>query len=225
MGAHAASEGMCDIAGTTRDSLPVHRVYVDGFWMDETEVTNAEFAKFVKATGYVTIAERKPTLEEFPGAPPENLVAGSVVFTPSPTPVPLDNHFRWWRYEQGANWKHPQGPSTGIRGRDDDPVVHIAYDDALAYAKWAGKRLPTEAEWEFAARGGATGQIYAWGNDLHPHGRQMASTYQGEFPVRDTGEDGYVGIAPVRSFPPNGYGLYDVAGNVWEWVSDRYRPD
>ena len=225
MGSRAGSESLCSMPGLTRDALPVHRVYVDGFWMDATEVTNADFGAFVKATGYVTVAERAPTAGEFPGAPPENLVAGSVVFTPTPQPVSLDNHFQWWRYEKGANWRHPEGPATTIQGREMYPVVHIAYDDALAYAAWAGKRLPTEAEWEFAARGGLSGTLYAWGDVFQPGGKSMANTYQGIFPVKDSGADGFTGIAPVASFPPNGYGLYDVAGNVWEWTSDWYRPD
>ena len=208
-----------------RDARPVHRVYVDGFWMDATEVTNEQFEKFVTATGYVTIAERTPTQEEFPTAPPENLVAGSTVFTPTPSPVPLNDHFQWWRYQKGANWRHPNGPDSDLRGREKYPVVHIAYDDAVAYATWARKRLPTEAEFEFAARGGLSGKIYAWGDELHPGDRFMANTLQGLFPVRDTGEDGFAGIAPVKSFPANGYGLYDIAGNVWEWTSDWYRPD
>ena len=208
-----------------RDARPVHRVYVDGFWMDATEVTNEQFEQFVKATGYVTIAERTPTQEEFPTAPPENLVAGSTVFTPTPAPVPLNNHFQWWRYQKGANWRHPDGPDSDLRGRGKHPVVHIAYEDAAAYATWARKRLPTEAEFEFAARGGLSGKIYAWGDELYPGDRFMANTLQGLFPVRDTGKDGFAGVAPVKSFPANGYGLYDIAGNVWEWTSDWYRPD
>jgi formylglycine-generating enzyme required for sulfatase activity len=198
---------------------------VDGFWMDQSEVTNEQWEKFVKATGYRTIAEIAPTQEEFPTAPPENLVAGSTVFTPTPAPVPLDNMFQWWRYQQGANWRHPEGPDSDLKGREKYPVVHVAYPDAVAYAKWAGKRLPTEAEWEFAVRGGKAGEIYAWGNDLKPGGKWMANIYEGKFPVNDTSEDGFAGIAPVAQFPPNGYGLYDVAGNVWEWASDWYRPD
>lgn len=225
MGATAASEGMCDIHGLTGDSLPVHRVYVDGFWMDTTAVTNAEFAAFAKATGYKTIAERTPTREEFPTAPPENLVAGSVVFTPTKEPVPLNNHYQWWNYVKGANWRHPLGPQSDLKGKDNYPVVHIAYPDAQAYAKWAGKRLPTEAEFEFAARGGLAGKLYAWGDEFHPGGKFMANTFQGKFPVHDTGADGFAGVAPVAQFPPNGYGLYDMAGNVWEWTSDWYRPD
>ncbi len=225
MGSHAESEVHCARPGVTRDALPVHRVYVDGFWMDATELTNEEFARFVRATGYVTIAERTPTAAEFPGTPLENLVAGSTVFTPTAAPVPLDDHFRWWRYQKGANWRHPEGPRSTIKVREKYPVVHIAFDDALAYANWAGKRLPTEAEWEFAARGGLTGKLYAWGDDFRPEQKAMANTYQGEFPIRDTGGDGFPGLAPVASFAPNNYGLYDVAGNVWEWVSDWYRPD
>jgi len=209
----------------TRDSRPIHRVYVDGFFMDQTDVTNAEFAQFVKATGYVTVAERKPRQEDFPNAPPENLVAGSVVFSPPDHAVPLDNHFGWWSYVHGANWQHPAGPKSSIAGKDRYPVVQIAYEDAEAYARWAGKRLPTEAEWEFAARGGLAGKPYIWGDDFRPNGKWMANTHQGHFPMQDTGEDGYAGIAPVRSYPPNGYGLYDMAGNVWQWTRDWYRPD
>jgi formylglycine-generating enzyme required for sulfatase activity len=225
MGSPVESDSLCSMPGMSRDASPIHRVYVDGFWMDTTELTNEQFARFVNATGYITIAERTPTAAEFPGAPPENLVAGSTVFTPTPEPVPLDNHYVWWRYQKGANWRHPEGPESNINGREHYPVVQIAYDDAVAYAKWAGKRLPTEAEWEFAARGGLSGKLYAWGDDFHPNGKAMANTYQGRFPVKDTGEDGFAGLAPVASFAPNGYGLYDVAGNVWEWVSDWYRPD
>ena len=209
------------------DGRPIHRVYVDGFWMDANEVTNDEFTRFVKATGYVTIAERAPTREEFPNAPPENLAAGSVVFAPPSSSVALDDHYQWWTYVRGASWKHPEGPGTSIAGRGSFPVVHVAYPDAEAYAAWARKRVPTEAEWEFAARGGLSGKPYAWGDELKPGGKWMANIYQGEFPVqgKDTAEDGFVGIAPVRQYPPNGYGLYDVAGNVWEWTSDWYRAD
>ena len=207
------------------DARPIHRVYVDGFWMDRTDVTNEEFARFIKATGYVTVAERAPTAEEFPGAPPENLIAGSVVFSPPDHPVSLNNHFQWWSYVKGANWRHPEGPKSNLKGREKFPVVHVAYPDALAYAKWAGKRLPTEAEWEFAARGGLAGKRYPWGDEFQPSGKWMANTHQGRFPVSDTGADGYIGIAPVARFPPNGYGLYDMAGNVWQWTSDWYRPD
>jgi formylglycine-generating enzyme required for sulfatase activity len=209
----------------TRDSRPIHRVYVDGFWMDKTEVTNEQFAAFVKATGYVTVAERTPRAEDFPGAPPENLVAGSVVFSPPSHPVPLNNHFEWWSYVKGASWRHPLGPESSIAGKEKFPVVHVAYEDAAAYANWAGRRLPTEAEWEFAARGGMTGQLYPWGNEFRHESQFMANSHQGHFPDHDTGEDHFVGVAPVAQFEANGYGLYDVGGNVWEWVTDWYRPD
>jgi sulfatase modifying factor 1 len=207
------------------DARPIHRVYVDGFWMDKTDVTNEEFARFVKATGYVTVAERTPSAKDFPGAPSENLVAGSVVFSPPDHPVPLNDHFQWWRYVKGADWRHPEGPKSNIKGREKYTVVQVAYQDALAYATWAGKRLPTEAEWEFAARGSLAGKRYPWGDDFQPNGKWMANTHQGHFPNTDTGDDGYAGIAPVAQFPPNGYGLYDMAGNVWQWTSDWYRPD
>jgi formylglycine-generating enzyme len=207
------------------DARPIHRVYVDGFWMDKTDVTNEEFARFVKATGYVTVAERTPSAKDFPGAPSENLVAGSVVFSPPDHPVPLNDHFQWWIYVKGADWRHPEGPKSNIKGREKYPVVQVAYQDALAYATWAGKRLPTEAEWEFAARGSLAGKRYPWGEDFQPNGKWMANTHQGHFPNTDTGDDGYAGIAPVAQFPPNGYGLYDMAGNVWQWTSDWYRPD
>jgi len=209
----------------TEDSRPIHRVRVNGFWMDKTEVTNRQYAAFVKATGYVTIAERTPTAEDFPGAPPENLVAGSVVFTPPGHAVPLDSHFRWWSYVDSADWRHPLGPESDLKGREDFPVVHVAHEDAESYAKWAGKRLPTEAEWEFAARGGLTGQVYPWGNAFLVDGKFMANTHQGHFPNEDTHADAHSGIAKVATYPPNGYGLFDVAGNVWEWTSDWYRPD
>jgi formylglycine-generating enzyme required for sulfatase activity len=209
----------------TDDSRPIHRVYVDAFWMDTTELTNEQFGAFVKATRYVTVAERTPRAEDFPGAQPENLVAGAVVFAQPDHPVPLDSHLRWWSYVKGADWRHPLGPGSSIDGKERFPVVHLAYDDAAAYAKWAGKRLPTEAEWEFAARGGLTGQVYPWGDEFKKDGRWMANTHQGHFPDHDSGEDTFTGIGPVAQFPPNAYGLYDVAGNVWEWVSDWYRPD
>jgi formylglycine-generating enzyme required for sulfatase activity len=225
MGSDEAGESLCGLPGVTRDAQPIHRVYVDGFWMDKTDVRNEQFDQFVKATGYVTIAERTPTKEEFPGAPPENLVAGSTVFTPTAGPVPLNDYFQWWRYEKGANWRHPEGSASDLKGREKYPVVHIAYPDAEAYAKWAGKRLPTEAEWEFAARGGLSGKLYAWGDQLKPGGKWMANIYEGQFPVKDTGDDGFAGLAPVAQFPANGYGLYDMAGNVWQWCSDWYRAD
>jgi formylglycine-generating enzyme len=224
-----ATDAGSTAAGTCSDPMgdawPVHRVYVDGFWMDATEVTNEAFDRFVRATGYVTVAERAPTAEEFPDAPPENLIAGSVVFTPPGRPVPLDSQLRWWAYRKGASWRQPTGPGSNLRGRARYPVVQVAYADAAAYAAWAKKRLPTEAEFEFAARGGLSGKRFAWGDELRPGGRWMANVFEGHFPDRDTGDDGWAGIAPVASFPPNGYGLYDVAGNVWEWVADWYRSD
>jgi len=208
-----------------QDARPWHRVYVNGFWIDKTEVTNAEFARFVAATGYVTIAERTPRAEDFPGAPPENLVAGSVVFTPPAGPVSLDDHYQWWNYVKGADWRHPTGPGSTTLGKENHPVVHVAYDDALAYAAWAGKRLPTEAEFEFAARGGLDRKAFAWGDSFMSGGHYMANTFQGHFPDTNSGEDGFLATAPVGSFPANAYGLYDLAGNVWEWASDWYRPD
>jgi len=228
------SMGAADPTGTDRndvgmratdDSRPIHRVYVDGFWMDRTEVTNRQYAAFVRATGYVTVAERTPRAEDFPGAPPENLVAGAVVFSPPHHPVSLDDSYQWWSYVKGANWRHPLGPASSIEGKENYPVVDVAYDDAVAYATWAGHRLPTEAEWEFAARGGLTGEPYVWGRELRPNGRWMANTHQGHFPNEDDGADGFPGLAPVAQFPRNHYGLYDVAGNAWEWVNDWYRPD
>ncbi len=227
MGSDKSSDSLCSQPGTTSDATPIHRVYVDAFWMDKTEVTNAQYAEFVKATGYVTVAEKQPTQEEFPAVPPENLVAGSTVFTPTETAVPLNNHFQWWSYVHGANWTHPRGPETSIDGREDFPVVQVAYEDAEAYARWAGKRLPTEAEWEFAARGGRLGELYTWGNQLKIDGKYQANIYQGRFPTQDgdSGLDGFKGIAPVAQYPPNGFGLFDMSGNVWEWVSDWYRHD
>jgi len=209
----------------TRDSRPIHRVYVDGFFMDKTDVTNAQFAAFVKGTGYITVAEKTPRAEDYPGAPPENLVAGAVVFSPPDHAVPLDDHFQWWSYVKGANWRHPTGPKSSIKGNENYPVVQVAYEDAEAYANWAGKRLPTEAEWEFAARGGLAGKPFVWGEKFKPNGKWMANTHQGHFPDHDAGSDGFVGLAPVAQFAPNGYGLYDMAGNVWQWVADWYRPD
>jgi len=216
------------------NEAPAHRVKVSGFWMDKTDVTNAEFAAFVKATGYVTTAERKPEWSSLqvqlpPGTPKPSdaqLVAGSMVFTGTSQPVALDDASQWWRYVPGANWRHPQGPNSSIVGKDDYPVVQVSYEDALAYAKWVGKRLPTEAEWEFAARGGLEQADFAWGREFHPNGKKMANTFAGsQFPVLDSQTRSQVGTTKVGSFPPNGYGLYDMSGNVWQWVTDWYRAD
>jgi formylglycine-generating enzyme required for sulfatase activity len=226
MGAADPADGR-DVVGmqATADSRPIHRVAVDGFWMDRTEVTNDQFAAFVKATGYVTVAERTPRAEDFPGVPAASLVPGSAVFSPPDHAVPLDTDLRWWTYAKGANWRQPLGPGSSIKGTGNHPVVHVAYEDAEAYARWARKRLPTEAEWEFAARGGLTGALYVWGDEFRPGGRWMANSHQGHFPDHDAASDGAAGVAAVGQFPANGYGLFDVAGNVWEWVSDWYRPD
>jgi formylglycine-generating enzyme len=207
------------------DARPVHRVAVDGFWMDKTEVTNTQFTKFVDATGYVTVAERKPRPEDFPGVPLEKLVAGSIVFTPPKDAVPLDNYMRWWAYVESANWRHPEGPGSDLKGRENHPVVQISYEDATAFAKWAGKRLPTEAEFEWAARGGLDRKTFVWGDEFKPEGKFRANTFQGNFPNKNTGEDGFLATAPVGSFDANAFGLFDVAGNVWEWCSDWYRAD
>lgn len=207
------------------ETRPWHRVTVDGFWMDKTDVTNVQFAQFVRATNYVTIAERTPRAEDYPGVPPENLVAGSIVFTPPDHPVELKDNREWWAYVPGANWRHPEGPSSNLKGRENHPVVHIAYEDAVACCKWARKRLPTEAEFDFASRGGLDRKRYDWGDEFRPHGKFMANTFQGNFPNKNTAEDGYHATAPVGSFPSNGFGLFDMSGNVWQWTSDWYRPD
>jgi sulfatase modifying factor 1 len=212
---------------------PAHLVQIQGFWIDQHDVTNAEFSKFVEATRYVTTAERKIEWEDLkkelpPGTPkPDNssLAPGALVFTPASGPVPLNDLSAWWRWVQGANWRHPEGPGSSIQGRENHPVVQVSWNDAVAYSQWAGKRLPTEAEWECAARGGLESKRYVWGDEFKPGGKYMANTWQGIFPVRDSGEDGFVGTSPVGSFPANGYGLYDMAGNVWQWCSDWYRAD
>lgn len=207
------------------DARPVHVVRVSGFWMDEHEVTNAQFAEFVRQTGYVTVAERPLNPKDYPDVPPAQLIPGSAVFSPPAQPVSLNNPLQWWQYVGGASWQHPKGPNSSIRGHEQEPVVQVSYDDAVAYARWAGKRLPTEAEWEFAARGGRGSQTYYWGNDLKPGGHWVANIFQGDFPHKNTLDDGFAEAAPVRTFPANGYGLYDMDGNVWEWCQDYYRPD
>jgi formylglycine-generating enzyme len=207
------------------DALPVHRVSVAGFWMDSTPVTNDEFAAFVRATRYLSVAERRPDPKEFPGVPLDKLVPGSALFTPPPGPVPLDDFTRWWRYAPGTNWRHPEGPSSTLHDRGTHPVVHVAWEDVAAYAKWTGKRVPTEAEFEFAARGGLDRNLYSWGNELTPGGRVPANIFEGHFPDADSRADGYAGTSPVTAFPANGYGLYDMGGNVWQWCADWYRND
>ncbi len=219
-----------DDAKSMPNEKPAHQVEVDGFWMDSHLVTNAEFQKFVEKTGYVTTAEQKPEWEELkkqlpPDTPrPDDslLVPGSLVFTPPDHAVPLHHLNAWWSWVKGANWRHPEGPESDLTGRDNHPVVHVSWDDANAYAKWVGKRLPTEAEWEYAARGGLEGKRFPWGDEFKPNGKHMANTFQGKFPHQAEAEDGFTGTSPVKSYPANGYGLYDVVGNVWEWTSDWY---
>jgi formylglycine-generating enzyme required for sulfatase activity len=205
------------------EEAPAHPVTVDGFWIDRHPVTNREFAQFIRKTGYLTVAQRAPDAADYPGARPELLVPASTVFVPPPHRVDLRNHYNWWTYLPGADWQHPQGPGGSIRKTPDHPVVHVAWEDVQAYARWTGKEVPTEAEWEFAARGGLDGAEFAWGDEFTPAGRWMANTWQGEFPIQNTRQDGYEGVAPVGSFPPNGYGLYDMIGNVWEWTCDWYQ--
>ncbi len=205
------------------DARPWHRVHVRSFLVARDVVTNAQFAGFVRATGYVTVAERVPSAADVPGVPPSYRVAGALVFTPPDHPVSLDDDSQWWSYVRGANWRHPTGPGSSIRGKADDPVVQVAYDDALAYARWRHGRLPTEAEYEYAERGGLNCKSYAWGNDEMPNGRMPANIYMGHFPDRSL--NGVPGVKAVGSYPPNGFGLDDMSGNVWEWTSDWYRAD
>ena len=206
------------------EEAPARRVAVEGFWIDRHPVTNEQFARFVAETGHVTLAERPPDPAAYPDARPELQVPASAVFRPPRPPVDLRDIYRWWISVPGASWRHPQGPQSSLRGLDRHPVVHVAWEDVEAYARWAGKELPTEAEWERAGRGGGPdGAEYAWGDELTPGGRHMANTWQGEFPIRNLALDGYERTSPVRSFPPNGYGLFDMIGNVWEWAADRYQ--
>ena len=206
------------------EEAPAHRVTVDRFWMDRTPVTNREFSAFVQATGHVTFAELAPEAKDYPGALPHMLKAGSLVFTVPDRPVDLRHSVNWWKFEFGADWRHPYGKGSSIRGLDDHPVVHVAYSDAEAYAAWAGKELPSEAEWEFAARSGLDGAEYAWGDELTPGGRQMANTWQGNFPHQNLVTDGYDRTSPVGAYAPNAYGIHDLIGNVWEWTTDWYAP-
>lgn len=205
------------------EEAPTHRVRVEGFWMDKFTVTNREFERFVAETGYVTLAEKPANPDDYPGAIEELLSPSSTIFKKPAGPVDLNNHYNWWVYVRGANWRHPRGPASSIGKLMEHPVVHLAYEDVEAYAVWAGKALPTEAEWEFAARGGLDGADYVWGDEFTPGGRHMANTWQGEFPYQNKLEDGFDYTAPVGSFLANGYGLHDMAGNVWQWTSDWYQ--
>jgi formylglycine-generating enzyme required for sulfatase activity len=205
------------------EEAPAHRVEVEGFWIDRAPVTNAQFQKFVKATGHLTLAEKPADPAQYPDALPELLAPSSIVFVPPPGPIGTGDPYRWWQYVPGANWRHPEGPGSSIKGREQHPVVHVAHADALAYAAWIGKRLPSEAEWERAARGGLEDVEFAWGDELHPGGRPVANTYQGDFPHHNSRLDGWERTSPVGSFPANGYGLLDMIGNVWEWTDDWYR--
>ena len=225
-GSMAWIEGGTFMMGSDRhypEEAPVRRVRVGGFWMDRFAVTNREFEQFTAATGYVTFAERPARAADYPGAMPGTLAPGSAVFTPPRSRVSLRDAYRWWAHVTGANWRHPRGPASSIRKLMDHPVVHIAFEDAQAYAAWAGKELPTEAEWEFAARGGLDGAEFVWGDELTPGGEHMANTWQGEFPHHNACTDGYWWTSPVGAFPANGYGLHDMAGNVWEWTTDWYQ--
>lgn len=204
------------------EEAPAHPVKVDGFWMDSSPVTNAQFRRFVEATGHVTFCEIAPDASDYPGADPSMLVPASVVFVPPTHRVPLGDHYQWWQFMPGADWRHPQGADSSLEGRDDHPVVHVAHVDVEAYAVWAGKQLPTEAEWEWAARGGGDDTEYAWGQELAPGGKHLANTWQGEFPWQNLAEDGFVGTSPVGAYPANAYGLSDMIGNVWEWTGDWY---
>jgi len=208
-----------------REERPVRRREVEGFWMDSHPVTNAQFRRFIDETGYVTFAERPPNPADYPDALPEFLTPGSLVFRKPPGPVAIGDYRVWWTYVPGACWQRPEGPGSDIESRLHHPVVHVTLEDAETYARWAGKELPTEAEWEFAARGGLDGAAYAWGDELYPDGRQMANTWQGRFPWENVQTDGYEGTSPVDAFPPNGYGLLDMIGNAWEWTSSRYTQD
>jgi formylglycine-generating enzyme len=206
------------------EEAPAHRATVGPFWMDRTPVTNRQFRKFVEATGYITFAEIAPDPADYPGAAPHMLKAGSLVFAPPKNPVDLGDWSQWWTFKFGAYWRRPDGPGSSISGLGDHPVVHIAYRDAQAYARWAGKELPTEAEWEYAARGGLDRAEFAWGDEFTPGGKHMANTWQGRFPHENLGADGFERTSPVKAFPPNGYGLFDLIGNVWEWTADWYAP-